>query len=156
MGYDPKSTLFFGVELVDFHNYRWDDDDMPDEPTPYDYGWQSRLGERLGIEQKGTESELSYEERVVKEANVRLIDAGDNNYDTLTIGIVESVVSCDWNRQSTIDANHPIRQQTSVNDDWLSQLQRFCDVMLNVKVNIKELYDDGKVGWRLAAYYPSG
>lgn len=163
MGHRPEATFFFGVEIVDF--WDWSSDDQPDD-MPYDYEWEQRLADKLGIVQGEDENSIDFHNRVKREANVSVIEAGDDNHDTFTIGITETVVNTDWDGQELIaddgPAAHPVfrwKPATSeyfqMVDGWLAQLQTFCDAMLNKKVDVKQLYDDGKVTWRLAAYYPS-
>ena len=149
-----EATLFFGVELIEY----WDWSDYNDV-MPYDYDWEKRLATKLSIGQYKAESSYDFNQRVVREVNVTIIEAGGNSHDTLTIGIAETVVRCDWDSQEEIKPEHPIYRYAQKGEggdvNWITQLQKFCDAMLNIKVDIQALYDDGKVGWRLATSYPN-
>ena len=161
MSHCPQATMFFGVELVDFHEFDFENENDDDIP-PYDYGWEERIAAKLNIVKCENESTLDFESRVREEVGVIPIDAGDDNHDTYTIGVESTVVNCDWDCQLRIEPDHPIFRYAAKGegvggcaDLWIEKLQRFCDNMLNVKVDIQALYEEQKVGWRIAAYYPS-
>jgi hypothetical protein len=159
MGHRPESTMFFGVELVDFHDW---ENDNESEDMPYDYGWEERIAAKLNIVQGDDENSIDFHARVAEEVGVMPIEAGDDNHDTFTIGIVSTVVHTDWDQLESIEPGHPIFRYATKGEGvggdaeyWCGQMQKFCDNMLNLTVDIKALYREGKVGWRLAAYYPS-
>lgn len=162
MSHRPQATMFFGVELTEFHEYDFSDDAVSDDVMPYDYGWEERIAAKLNITQEEGEDDFDFEKRIVEKVGVIFVNAGDDNHDTLTIGVAETVVNCDWDYQAEIPFEHPIWRYATKGGGiggnanlWISKMQKFCDNMLNVKMDIEALYRKGKVGWRLAAYYPS-